>query len=79
MRQWPIVHDPDCVRLEVVLQFLGHYENCVEQLLHLWVLCLSVLEDLTDKVHMLLVDFHRGSRPFYRDDSADYYIRGCHV
>jgi hypothetical protein len=36
------------------------HENCVEQLLLLRVPYLSILEDLADKVHWLLLDFHRG-------------------
>jgi hypothetical protein len=47
--QWPIEYDPNCVRHEVVIQLPGHHENRIEQLLYLWVSCLSILEDLADK------------------------------
>jgi hypothetical protein len=36
------------------------HENYVEQFLHLWVPHLCILEDLSNKVHRLLLDFHRG-------------------
>jgi hypothetical protein len=49
MRQWPIGDDPDSMRQEVVLQLLAHHEDCVKQLLYLWVPCLSILKDFTDK------------------------------
>jgi hypothetical protein len=66
------------VHQEVVLQLPGHHEDCVEQLLNLQIPYLSVLKDLADKVHMLLLDF--GSSPwlFNGDDGADYCISGYH-
>jgi hypothetical protein len=57
----------------------GYHENCIKQLLYLRVLCLSVPEDLANKVHMLLFDLRGGFWPFYEDDSANYCIHGCHV
>jgi hypothetical protein len=77
--QWPIGYDPNCVRQEVVLQLPSHHENCVEQLLHLRVLCLSILEDFADKVHMFLLDLYRGFRPFNDDDCANHGVGGCHI
>jgi hypothetical protein len=38
---------------------------------------LSILKDLTDKVHMLLLDFHGGFWPFNDNDGANYCIGGC--
>jgi hypothetical protein len=58
---------------EAVLQLLGRHENCIEQLLHLRVLCLSILEDLANKVHRLLLDFCRG------DDCTDNNVGGRHI
>jgi hypothetical protein len=37
-----------------VLQLPGRHECCVEQLLHLWVSCLSVFENFTNEVYWLL-------------------------
>jgi hypothetical protein len=56
---------------EVVLEFPGRHKNCIEQLLNLRVPCLSVLQDFTDKVHMLLFDFRRGFRLFNGDDCTN--------
>jgi hypothetical protein len=72
-------YDPNCVYQEVVLQLPTRYENCVEQLLHLRVPCLNILEDLTDKVHCLLLDFYRGFWAFNDDDCADHSVDGCHI
>jgi hypothetical protein len=56
---------------EVVLELPGCHKDYVEQLLNLWVPYLSVLQDLTDKVHRLLFDFRCGFRPFNDDDRTD--------
>jgi hypothetical protein len=44
-----------------------------------WVHCLSILKDLTDKVHKLLLDFHRDLWLFNDDDDADKCIGGGDV
>jgi hypothetical protein len=49
---------------EVVLELPGHHKDFIEQLLNLRVSCLSIFQDLIDKVHMLLFDFHHGFSPF---------------
>jgi hypothetical protein len=46
----------DCVR-QVMLQLPGRHENRIEQLLHLWVPRLGIFQDLTNKVHGLLLNF----------------------
>jgi hypothetical protein len=61
---------------EIVLELHGRHKDCVEQLLNLRVSCLSVLHDLTDKVHRLLFDFRRGFRPFNGDNCADNCVGG---
>jgi hypothetical protein len=67
------------MRQEVVLQLRGHHEDCVEQLLYLWVPCLSILKDLIDKIHRLLLDFHHGLWPFNYDDGTDNCMGGGDV
>jgi hypothetical protein len=62
---------------EVVLELPSRHEDCVEQLLNLRIPCLSVIQDLTDKVDVLLFDFCHGFWPFNDNDGADYYISGC--
>jgi hypothetical protein len=64
---------------EIMLQLPGHHEDCIEQLLCPRVPCLSILKDLADKIHMLLLDFHRGLWPFNYDDSVDNCIGGGDV
>jgi hypothetical protein len=49
----------------------------MEQLLNLRAPCLSILKDLVDKVHMLLLDFVSGLWLFNGGDGANYYINGC--
>jgi hypothetical protein len=62
---------------KVVLELPECHKNRIEQLLNLWVPCLSILQDLADKVHMLLFGFRRGFRPFngdvYIDNSVGSY------
>jgi hypothetical protein len=62
---------------EVWLQLPGRNEDYVEQLLNLRAPCLSILKDLVDKVHMLLLDFVSGLWLFNGGDGANYYINGC--
>jgi hypothetical protein len=64
---------------EVVLVLPIHHKDCVEQLLNLRVSCLSILQNLADKVHELLFDFHRGVRPFNNDNGADNCVGSCNV
>jgi hypothetical protein len=64
---------------EVVFELPGRHKDCVEQLLNLRVPCLSVLQDLTDKVHGLLFDFRRDFRPFNDDNSADNCVSRCNI
>jgi hypothetical protein len=45
------------VHQEVMLQLPGRDKDYVEQILHLWIPCLSIFWDLADKVHGLLLDF----------------------
>jgi hypothetical protein len=40
---------------------------------------LSILKNLSDKVHMLLHDFHGGFWPFNGNDGADYFISDCNI
>jgi hypothetical protein len=77
--QWPIAYNSDHMGQEVVLELPDHHENCVEQLLSLRVPCLSILQDLTNKIHGLLFDFCGGFWPFNDDNGADYCIGGCNV
>jgi hypothetical protein len=62
-----------------MLELPSRRKDCVEQLLDLRVPCLSILQDLVDKVHGLLLDFHRGFGPFHGDDGVDNYVGGCNV
>jgi hypothetical protein len=71
--------DPNNVCQELGLQLPGCNEDCIEQLPNLRVPCLSILKDLTDKVHRLLLDFGSGPWSFNGGDGADYYISGCHA
>jgi hypothetical protein len=71
--------NPCCVRQEIMLQLPGHHDYCVQQFLHLWVPCLSILLDLADKVHRLLLDFRCCLRPLHNDCCADYCIGHCYV
>jgi hypothetical protein len=62
---------------KVVLEHPYYHKDCIKQLLNLRVSCLSILQDLTDKIHRLLFDFHRGFRPFNGDDCTDNSV-GCY-
>jgi hypothetical protein len=64
---------------QVVLELLGCHKDCTEQLLNLRVHCLSILQDLTDKVHMLLFNFYRGFRLFNGDDCTDNCVGSCNI
>jgi hypothetical protein len=55
------------------------HEYCVEQFLHLWIPYLSVIQDLTDKVHGLLLDLCYRLWPFNSDDCVDHNVDSCHV
>jgi hypothetical protein len=62
-----------------VLKLPSRHKDYIEQLLNLRVPCLSVLQDLTDKVHELLFDFCHGFRPFNDDNCADNYVGTCNI
>jgi hypothetical protein len=64
---------------EVVLKLSCRHKDCVEQLLNMSVPCLSILQNLVDKVHGLMFDFHRGFRPFNGDNGADNRVSSCNV
>ena len=64
---------------EGVLKLLGRHKDCIEQLLNLRVPYLSVLQDLTDKVHMLLFNFYHGFRPFNGDACTDNGVGSCNI
>jgi hypothetical protein len=64
---------------EVVLELPGRHKDCTEQLLNLRVPCLSVLQDLTDKVHRILFDFRCGFRAFNGDDCTDNGVGSCNI
>jgi hypothetical protein len=66
-------YDSNSMGQEVVLELPDCHKDCAEQLLNLRVPCLSVLQDLADKVHGLLFDFRRGFRPFNGDNYVDNY------
>jgi hypothetical protein len=67
------------VHQEVMLELSDHHKDCVEQLLDLWVSCLTILQDLADKVHRLLLDFRRGFGSFNDNNGADNCIGGYNV
>jgi hypothetical protein len=67
------------MRQEVVLELPDCHMDYIEQLLNLRVPCVSVLQDLTDKVHMLLFDFRRGFKPFNGDDCIDNGVSSCNI
>jgi hypothetical protein len=77
--QWPIEYDSNNMGQEVVHEIPGRHEDCVEQLLNCRAPCLSVLQDVTDKVHGLLLDFHCGFKPFNGDNYADNCVGSCNV
>jgi hypothetical protein len=62
-----------------MLQLPGRHEYCIEQFLHLWISCLSILQDLTDKVHGLLLDFYYSFWPFNGDDYANHSVGSRHI
>jgi hypothetical protein len=62
--QWPIRDDPNSMRLEVVLELSSRHEDYIEKLLYLWVPCLSIFQDLANKVHWLFLDFSSSPWPF---------------
>jgi hypothetical protein len=62
-----------------VIELLGHHKDCIKQLLKLRVPCLSIIHDLTDEVHVLLFDFHRGIRLFNDNNYADNCVGSCNV
>jgi hypothetical protein len=64
---------------EVVFELPGRHKDYIEQLLNLRVPYLIVLQDLVDKIHMLLFDFHRGFRPFNDDDYTDNGVGSCNI
>jgi hypothetical protein len=64
---------------EVVLELPDYHKDCIEQLLNLRVPYLSVLQDLADKLHGLLFDFHRGFRSFNGDNCADNCVGSCNI
>jgi hypothetical protein len=64
---------------EVVFELPGHYKDCIEQLLNLWVPYLSIPQDLIDKIHRLLFNFCRGFRPFNDDDYTDNSVGSYNI
>jgi hypothetical protein len=64
---------------EVVLELSSRHKDYVEQFLNLRVPCLSILQDLANKVHRLLFDFRCGFRLFYSDNGANKCVGGCNV
>jgi hypothetical protein len=62
-----------------MLRLPGRHEYYIEQLLHLWIPYLSVLQDFTDKVHRLLLDLCYHPWPFNGDDCADHDVSSCHI
>jgi hypothetical protein len=64
---------------DVALELCGRHKDYIEQLLNLRVPYLSVLQDLTDKVHGLLFDFCRSFRSFIGDNCADQCVSSCNV
>jgi hypothetical protein len=62
-----------------MLQHPGHHENYVEQLLHLWIPCLCVFQNFTDKVYQLLLDFSVGLWPFNGDNRNDDCVGGYYI
>jgi hypothetical protein len=64
---------------EVVLELPSLHKDCIEQLLNLSVPYLNILQDITDKVHMLLLDFRRGFWLFNGDDSADNCVGNYNI
>jgi hypothetical protein len=62
-----------------VLELPGCHKDCIDQLLKLRVPCLSILQDLTDKVHMLLFNFYHGFRPFNGDACTDNGVGSCKI
>jgi hypothetical protein len=77
--QWAVRYNPNCVRQKVMLQLPSRHEYCVEQFLHLCIPCLSILQDLADKIHGMLLDFHYSFWPFNGDDCADHSVGSCHI
>jgi hypothetical protein len=64
---------------EVVLELPGHHKDYIEQLLNLRVPCLCVLQNLTDKVHRLVVNFRHGFRLFDDDYCTDNSVGSCNI
>jgi hypothetical protein len=64
---------------EVVLELPGHHKDSIEQLLNLWIPCLSVLQDLTNKVHMLMFDFCHGFTQLNGDDCTTNDISSYNI
>jgi hypothetical protein len=72
-------YNPNCVREEVMLQLPSHHECCVEQFLHMWIPYLSILQDLANKLHGLLLDFRYSFWPFSGDDCVDHIVGSRHI
>jgi hypothetical protein len=72
-------YNPNYVHQEVILYLSGHHEYCVEQFLHLWIPCLSILQDLADKLHEMLLVFRYSFWPFNDDDCADPSVGSHHI
>jgi hypothetical protein len=64
---------------EVVIELPGCHEDYIEQLLNWRAPYLGILQDLADKVHRLLFDFHHSFRPFNDDDCTDNYVSSCNI
>jgi hypothetical protein len=64
---------------EVVLELSGHHKSCIEKLLNLRVSCLSILQDLTDKVCGLQFDFRCSFSLFNGNNCADHCVGGYNI
>jgi hypothetical protein len=64
---------------KVVLELPGRHKDYIKQLLNLRIPCLSILQDLADKVHMLQFDFRRDFRSFNGDDCTDNDVDSCNI
>jgi hypothetical protein len=62
-----------------LLQLPTCHDYCVEQLLYLWISCLSVFQDLADEVYWLSFCFCLGIRSLNDDDYPDDYIGGKNI
>jgi hypothetical protein len=62
-----------------MLQLPNRNDYCVKKLLYLRVSCLSILQDVADKVYQLLLCFCSDIKPLNDVDCADNCIIGGNV